>query len=108
MIDGRSTSLTELRLPSFFLRRSSLPMAERRVDFLRWGGPVWPPLERCVFSELALTVEYRALLDGFARCPFAAVELRAAEALEWLPSGLGPDGPFALGGGLVGVPGTSE
>lgn len=40
MADWRSVSLTELRLPSFFFRRSSLPMADRRVDFLRWGGPL--------------------------------------------------------------------
>lgn len=107
MADWRSVSLTELRLPSFFFRRSSLPMAERSVDFLRWGGPLWAPLEALVFSELALTVEYRAVLDGFIRYGLATVELRAPEPVERPPSGLGPGSPAALDGGFVGVPGSS-
>lgn len=58
MAAWRSTSLTELRLPWFFLpRRRSFPMAERRVDFLRWGGPFWPSAEWPVFWEMALAAE---------------------------------------------------
>lgn len=82
------------------------------MDFLRPGWPFCPStaVETVVFSELALTVEYRAVLDGFARCSFPTVELRAPEDLERPPSGLGPDGPgnpVALDGGFVGVLGCS-
>lgn len=64
-------------------------------------------MEVLVFTELALTVEYRAALDGFMRYGLAVVELRAPEPLERPPSGLGPDSPAALDGGFVGVPGSS-
>lgn len=62
MAAWRSTSLTELKLPGFFFpRRRSLPMAERRVDFLRCGGAFWPSaglvLELPVLCEVALTDE---------------------------------------------------
>lgn len=108
----RSVSLTELKLPPFFLRLRSLPIAERKVDFFRWGWPFCPfaAVEPVVFSELALAVEYRAVLDGFARCSFPVVELRAAEDRDRAPSGLGPGGPagpVALDGGFVGVTGCS-
>lgn len=51
-------------------------------------------------------MEYRAELEGLARCSLA--ELCVPETLETPLSGLGPEGgPVVLPGGLVGVPGCS-
>lgn len=51
-------------------------------------------------------MEYRAELEGLARCSLA--ELCVPETLETALSGLGPEGrPVALPGGLVGVAGCS-
>lgn len=108
----RSDSFTELKLPwGVFFRLSSLPMAERNVDRFRCGGP--PPSRDSVepsASEGTLMVEYRAELDGLVRC-WNRAELRGAEpeTLEARLSGLGPESPAALPGGLpVGVAGWSE
>lgn len=81
-------------------------MADRKVDRLRCGGPSWEAVEPAV-SEALLRVEYRAVLDGLARCSLA--ELRAPpETFEAPLSGLGSDSPVALPDGLpVGVPGCS-
>lgn len=80
-------------------------MADRKVDRLRCGGPSRDP-DDAAPSEVALTVEYRAELDGLVRCCSLA-ELRAPETFE-TPSGLGPVAPDELSVRLpVGVPGYS-
>lgn len=85
-------------------------MADRSVDFFLCGGLFCASagvFELPVFCEFALTAEYRAEL-GLVLCALA-VELRAAEALDAPPSGLGPPLWVALEGGCcVGVDGCSR
>lgn len=114
--DWRPTSETELRLPSFFLRRRNLPSAERSVDFLRCGGlllatkPCAPASSTTMSLESMLAVENRFELDGLARWYRAGELLATAETAadeEPPPSeGLGPGRPGVFGRG-EGEPGCS-